>query len=283
MILGFSDYAAAGTITCSQSFASSAPLANLKTRRLGRRARSTAAAGETFRLTVDLGVARVIGIAGLLSPDAMLNPDPGELPGTEVLLVQLSNVSGAGSEVWSGYAVGSRYALCSPRNSSGQALLSARYVSFVFRAQRANWSCGRLWVSTAWWPEHGIDETWSTGQVDTGSARLQRGGAAIPRPGVILDTLSGQMGALSRADVLGPTAGTGLPLKQCLRTVGTTGEVVIVPRAFGRGSLAQWSAENDRMVDQLAVYGRLTGDLSQAIQHQGADNYSAALAVVEER
>ena len=282
MILGFSDYASAGTITCNQSFASSAPLANLKTRRLGQRARSTAAAGAVFRLTVDLGVPRLIGLAGLLRPDEMQNPDPGELPGLEVLLVQLSNVSGAGSEVWSGFAIGTRYALCSPRTGNGQQLLAARYVSFLFRSATANWSCGRIWVSTAWWPEHSIDENWSTGQVDTGSVRLQRGGAAIPRPGVILDTLSGQFSALGRADALGPSV-AGLALKECLRTVGNTGEVLVVPRVFARGSTPQWTQENNQLVDQLAVYGRLTGDLAQAIQHQGADNYSASLAFVEER
>lgn len=282
MILGFSDYASAGTITCNQSFAGSAPLSNLKTRRLGRRARSTAAAESTFRLTVDLGQSRYLPLVGLLSPDPMLNPDEEPIVGvdTTAALVELSNVSAAGSEVWSGYTIGTRHALCIPGAGTAQVALSARWVSFVFRSLVPNWSCGRVWISTAFWPQQGMDFNFSTGVVDTGTNRTLRGGANNPRPGVILDTLSMQFSAMPIVDALSQSAEGRLPLRDVLRTVGNTGEVLAVPRGLGRPSPSGWIEQGG---PDLTVYGRLTGDLAQAIQHQDADNYTASLTVIEER
>lgn len=285
MILGFSDYASAGTITCNQAFAGSAPLGNLKTRQLGQRARSTAAAESTFRLTVDLGQSRYLPLVGLLSPDPMLNPDEEPIVGvdTTAALVELSNVSAAGSEVWSGYTIGTRHALCIPGAGTAQVALSARWVSFVFRSAVANWSCGRLWASLAFWPANGMDYGYGTGVVDSGTNRTLRGGANNPRPGVILDTLSMQCSAMPLADAIGPGTEGRSDLKTMLRTVGNTGEVLAVPRGLGRPSPSGWVEQNAWQLDQLAVYGRLTGDLAQAIQHQDADNYTAALSVIEER
>jgi hypothetical protein len=284
MILGFSDYAAGGTITCSQAFASSAPLGYLQTRRLGNRARSTAAAESLFRLTVDLGEARYLPLVGLLSPDPMVTDfEEAGLEGVVGARVELSNVSAAGSEVWRGLTIGTRHALCIPGAGTTQVALSARWVSFVFRSVAANWSCGRLWAGLAFWPGSGMDYNYSAGVIDTGSTRTLRGGANNPRPGVILDTISATMSALPLSEAIGPGPEGRPDLKTMLRTVGNTGEVLMVPRGLGRVSPSGWLEQNAWQLDQLAVYGRLTGDLAGAIQHTDADNYTTTLTVVEER
>lgn len=284
MITGFSDYASAGTITCNQSFSASAPLGQLKTRPLGKRARSTAAAESEFRLTVDLGSPRFLPLVGLLSPDPLLMPSDAPFPVVlPVARVELSNVSAAGSEVWSGYTIGSRHALCIPGAGTAQVALSARWVSFVFRSAVANWSCGRLWASLAFWPTNGMDYNYGTGVVDSGTNRTLRGGANNPRPGVILDTLSMQCSAMPLADAIGPGTEGRPDLKTMLRIVGNTGEVLAVPRGLGRPSPAGWIEQNSWQLDQLAVYGRLSGDLAQAVQHQDSDNYTTSLSVIEER
>lgn len=284
MILGFSDYASTGTITCNQSFAGSAPLANLKTRRLGQRARSTAAAESEFRLTVDLGTPRFLPLVGLLSPDPLLMPEDAPFPvAVATARVELSNVSASGSEVWSGYTIGTRHALCIPGGGTAQVALSARWVSFVFRSVGANWSCGRLWAGLAFWPSNGMDYNYSAGVVDSGSNRTLRGGANNPRPGVIIDTLSMQCSAMPLADAIGPGPEGRPDIKTMLRIVGNTGEVLAVPRGLGRPSPAGWIEQNSWQLDQLAVYGRLTGDLAQAVQHNDSDNYTTTLTVLEER
>jgi hypothetical protein len=285
MILGFSDYARSGTLSCDRAFSGSAPLANLQTRRLGQRGRSTVAAETLFRLTVDLGQPRPIGLVGLLSPDPLLMPEDAPFPVVvPTARVEISNVSAAGAEAWSGYTLGVRHALAIPAAGNVRILPIARWVSFVFRSGANNWSAGRVWVSPVWWPQDGIDTNWSTGQIDSGTNRPLRGGANTPRPGVILDTLSGTFGSMPLADALGPSNPEGThDLKSTLRVTGNTGEVLIVPRGLGRVSPAGWVEQNSRMVDQLAVYGRITSDLADAIQHTDADNYSASLTVVEER
>lgn len=284
MFLGFSDYAREGTITSSQAFAASAPLANLKTRRLGQRARSTAGSGASFRLSVDLGQPRLLGMCGLLAPDDMVTDfEEAGLEGVPGARVELSNVSTAGSEVWRGLTVGTRYALAVPGSGTTRTLLAARYVSFVFRSGVAHWSCGRLWASQVWWPTDGVDFGWQDGVIDTGANRILRGGANNPRRGVILDTLSTTYSSLQRGDVYALPGSTGLPLKTVLRTVGNTGEVIAVPRGLGSISPTGWAGRSTQWVDDLAIYGRITSDLAAAIQHTDADNYSASLAFVEER
>jgi hypothetical protein len=284
MILGFSDYAAGGTVTCSQSFASSAPLVNLQARRLGKRARSTAAADSTFRLTVDLGQSRFLPLVGLLSPDPLLMPEDAPFPvPVATARVELSNVSASGSEVWSGYTTGTRHALCIPGAGIAQTALSARWVSFVFRSVAANWSCGRLWAGLAFWPVNGMDYNYTAGVIDSGTTRTLRGGANNPRPGVILDTISAQCSSLQLSEAIGPGPEGLADIKTMLRVVGNTGEVLMVPRGLGRVSPAGWIEQNAWQLDQLAVYGRLTGDLAGAIQHGDSDNYTTSLTVVEER
>lgn len=133
----------------------------------------------------------------------------------------------------------------------------------------------RLWIGEALEFGEGIDAQWRMGFKDSGNLDASAGQQFYEGKGVRTRVLNLSLSAKNTAKAWGmadsdPDVEQGASLHDMQMEAGTTGEVIVIPRA---GSIA-W-------IKRAAVYGHVSGEWE--IEHQAGPNWRASFAVEEER
>ena len=258
------------------------PLDMMRARPLSEFARISGSSDGTIAdatILVDLGagyaglpvptIFGVLGTNGVVSPGLM----------TVTMTVSRSNSPSGPWTVVTSPAVNdfARLPVAAGVVAAAIAPASARYYKFVVIVCTAApyVDIGRLWMGDAITLPLGVDGSWSTGFIDSGTLDISKGRQARESPGVRLRTLHVSMMGVETDKAFGfvenAASADDVPSLQGLQlTAGCTGEVIILPRELPR----IWTS-------RLGLYGHIAQPFE--IRHLSGDQYGADFTVVEER
>lgn len=280
-LIAYKNLADSATLTTPGSATPS--LENLKTRQLTDVV-SVVPAGGGFgqsQVDADLGAVMRIDIVGLLA----LNREDfqsGPLRSIAMLQVKISNTSDHASPVFSGNGqtvvdFGDRTlpmnVFCFPGGVSG------RYVRIEFYEPLPGYQprrVGRVWIGPAVVFERGTDADWAIDIVDPGALDVSAGGQWFGSPRPKVRKLSFNVTGIKTDQAVGTIdAVEDDPTYPCVllaaQAVGTTGEVIVIPRA-----------SIDRWVTRTGIYGHFHGN-GLNLRHLAGPNFSTSGSVIEER
>jgi len=295
-IISFDNYLndPAAVLTSPQTFSTTLPLANLKTRSLAQVARSTVTGGASTQFDIDLGREKPINLVAMLGVSLHQASNGGS---SQTMRVRFYTSSFAdtptydsGSETYQNfYRVADDYPLYVAKLIPfGSAGTNARLVRINFQNNDlASFPVpagfvkdfGRIWIGSA--PPIDFSGNWKVGAVDSGVSDRSPGGQSLTQYGSRLRQLECGISYVSVENALGGERATDGPgvgtaswtLQQIQARCGTTREAFVAVR---HGTHHE--------INNTGVYGTFQNN-SFIAQHLWANQFSQPepFTVLEER